>query len=644
MKDGRAQALKSSLLHKEVIYSITGRNSEIWIGTQHSGLKRFEYRNGVIGGKTYTQANGLAENSVFAVYQSQDGAVWAATLTSGVSKFKDGRFVTYTKADGLAANTVSAILETRDGTIWFATPNGLSSLSRGHWTTYATGDGLPSNSVNCLFEDSSGVLWIGTSRGLAFFRSGRVQVPRDAPDSLREEAFGMSEDKEGWLWIATSGHVLRVSNQKLSSGVLSSTEVCEYGAADGLPNTKGVKRSRSVVADGQRRIWFSLTHGLSVVDPSHIANASAPALPHVEAIMADNDPITAGKLVRVPSSRKRITFMYSALSLAVPERIRFRYSLDGFDPGWSEPTAAREAVYTNLSPGSYRFRVIASNSYRQWNDSEAAISLEVDPAFWQTWWFRVSCVAAFVALFGAFYQLRLRQVARQFNIRLEERVGERTRIARDLHDTFLQTIQGSKLVVDDALDQSTDPIRMRRAMQQLSVWLASAMQEGRAALNSLRTATTQTNDLAEALRRVTEDGLIPSSMAVTFSVVGDAKEMHPIVRDEIYRIGYEAIRNACTHSGASRLEVELRYARDLTLRVDDNGTGIDPAVADRAKEGHFGLQGMRERAARIGGRLKVGSSSNSGTEIRLIVPGGIIFRKRMPVRRSLFTRIRTLFR
>jgi ligand-binding sensor domain-containing protein/signal transduction histidine kinase len=644
MKDGRTQALKSSLLHKEVIYSITGRKNEIWIGTQHSGLKRFEYRNGLIGGKTYTQASGLAENTVFAVYQSQDGAVWAGTLTSGISKFKDGKFVTYTTADGLASNTVSATLETRDGTIWFATPNGLSSLLRGHWTTYATGDGLSSNSVNCLFEDSSGVLWIGTSRGLAFFKSGRVQVPRDPPDSLREEVFGISADKEGWLWIATSGHVLRVSNQKLSSGVLSSAAVYEYGAADGLPNTKGVKRSRSVVADGEGKIWFSLTCGLSLVDPSHITNISAPALPHVEAIMADNDPIPMGESVRIPSSRKRITFMYSGLRLAAPERIRFRYSLDGFDRGWSEPTADREAVYTNLSPGLYRFRVIASNSYRQWNDSEAAISLEVNPAFWQTWWFRGSCVAAFLALLGALYQLRLRQVARQFNIRLEERVRERTHIARDLHDTFLQTIQGSKLVADDALDPSTDPVRMRRAMQQLSDWLASAMQEGRAALNSLRTTTTQTNDLADALRRVTEDGLIPSSMAVTFSVVGDAKEMHPIVRDEIYRIAYEAIGNACMHSGASRLEVELRYARDVTLRVSDNGIGIDPVIADQGKDGHFGLQGMRERASRIGGKLTLGSSPNSGTEIRLTVPGGIIFRKTMTVRRSLSTRIRTLFR
>jgi signal transduction histidine kinase len=217
-------------------------------------------------------------------------------------------------------------------------------------------------------------------------------------------------------------------------------------------------------------------------------------------------------------------------------------------------------------------------------------------------------------------------------------------MARDLHDTFLQTIQGSKLVADDALDPASDLVRMRRALEQLSVWLGRATQEGRAALNSLRTANTQTNDLAEALQRVTEDGLIPSSMAVTFSVVGDAREMHPIVRDEIYRIGYEAIRNACAHSGASRLEVELRYADALALRVSDNGIGIDPAIADRGKDGHFGLQGMRERAARIGGKLTLGSSSNSGTAITLEVPGGIIFRKTTPVRRSWSMRIRTLFR
>jgi signal transduction histidine kinase len=288
--------------------------------------------------------------------------------------------------------------------------------------------------------------------------------------------------------------------------------------------------------------------------------------------------------------------------------------------------------------------VIACNNDGVWNEAGDTLDFIVTPAWFQTSWFRILCVVFGVAILRALHKLRLSQIARTISIRFDERLAERTRMARDLHDTFLQTIQGSKLVADRALKPSTDATRMRQALEQLSGWLGKATEEGRAALNSLRTTTTQTNDLAEALRRVTENGLIPSSMSVTFSVVGDAREMHPIVRDEIYRIGYEAIRNAFAHSSASRLEVELRYANDLALRVSDNGIGIDPAIADTGKDGHFGLQGMRERAARIDGKLTIVSSTNSGTEIRLIVPGGIIFQKRMPGRRSLFTRIRTVFR
>jgi signal transduction histidine kinase len=271
------------------------------------------------------------------------------------------------------------------------------------------------------------------------------------------------------------------------------------------------------------------------------------------------------------------------------------------------------------------------------------MNFSVAAAWYQTNWFRSLCAVSGVFILLVLYWLRVRQIVRSIGTRFDERLAERTLMARDLHDTFLQTIQGSKLVADDALDPSTDPLRMRRALEQLSVWLARATEEGRAALNSLRTTTIRTNDLAEALRRVTEDSLIPSSMAVAFSTIGDAKEMHPIVRDEIYRIGYEAIRNACMHSGASRLRVELRYANDLALRVSDNGVGIDPVIADRGKDEHFGLQGMRERTARIGGKLTLVSSSSSGTEIKLVVPGGIVFGKTMPVQQSLFMKIRSLF-
>ena len=216
-------------------------------------------------------------------------------------------------------------------------------------------------------------------------------------------------------------------------------------------------------------------------------------------------------------------------------------------------------------------------------------------------------------------------------------------MARELHDAFLQTVQGSKLVADHALKRSSDPVQMRRAMEQLSEWLARAIQEGRAALNSLRTSTTERNDLVEALQRATENGFVPESMTVMFSVVGDPREMHPIVRDEVYRIGYEAIRNACLHSSATQLAIELRYSQELTLRVSDNGIGIDPAITDIGKDGHFGLQGMRERADRVGGKLTL-VTSTSGTEIKLVVPGGTIFRTSSSLRQALLARMSNLFR
>jgi signal transduction histidine kinase len=205
-------------------------------------------------------------------------------------------------------------------------------------------------------------------------------------------------------------------------------------------------------------------------------------------------------------------------------------------------------------------------------------------------------------------------------------LSERTRIARDLHDTFLQTIQGSKLVADSALRQAPDPARMRGALEQLSVWLGRATEEGRAALNSLRTSTTEKNDLAAAFERAIEECRIGTSIEASFSVVGEVSEMHPIVRDEVYRIGYEATRNACVHSQATRLQVELTYAEDLVLRIRDNGVGIDPAIVHGGKSGHFGLQGMRERASRIMAKLTVETSTVAGTEIKLVVPGSIIYR------------------
>jgi signal transduction histidine kinase len=348
-----------------------------------------------------------------------------------------------------------------------------------------------------------------------------------------------------------------------------------------------------------------------------------------------------GASLVLPARPANFKIAYTALSLSVPSRVRFRYKLEGIDSDWQEAGGRREAFYTRLAPGKYRFRVIACNNDGLWNEQGATLDFSIVPAWFQTIWFRALCIAAAMLMIWGVHRLRMRQIHKSLSARFDERLAERTRMARELHDTFLQTLQGSKLVAEDALEKSSDPIQMRRALEQLSVWLAQAVQEGRAALNSLRTSTMQKNDLAEAFRRATEECRLLSPIDVSFSVRGGSKEMHPIVRDEIYRVGYEAIRNACVHSRGSRLEVELKYGHDLAVQVRDNGVGIDPALAEQGKDGHFGLQGMRERVARIGGKLTVSSSPDPGTEITVIVPGSIVFLK--PITSPL-EKIRTILR
>ena len=532
-----------------------------------------------------------------------EGGIWLGLRNGDLARYRHGKTEVFPFKHE-ENSVVDQLIVTSDGSVLGATPVGVIGWKEGKQQTLTIRNGLPCDAVNALIEDGQRNLWLYTQCGLVEIAGVEMQ-----------------------RWWGQTDIRLQPKTFDAFDGVQPGG--APFGAAARSP-------------DG--RLWFANGVALQMIDPSHLTGNALPPPVHVEQVLADRKTYSPSKDLRLPPLTRDLEIDYTALSFVVPQKVLFRHKLEGRDAAWQEPGTRRQAFYSDLRPGRYRFRVIACNNDGVWNEVGDTLDFIVTPAWFQTSWFRILCVVFGVAILVALHKLRLRQIARTISIRFDERLAERTRMARDLHDTFLQTIQGSKLVADRALKPSTDIIRMRQAVEQLSVWLGKATDEGRAALNSLRTTTTQTNDLAEALRRVTENGLIPSSMAVTFSVVGDAREMHPIVRDEIYRIGYEAIRNAFAHSSASRLEVELRYADDLALRVSDSGTGIDPAIADTGKDGHFGLQGMRERAARIGGKLTIESSTNSGTEIKLIVPGSIIFRKMIPVRRSLFTRIRNVFR
>jgi len=630
-------------LDRDVVYSIDGRDHELWVGRQSGGLTRLRDEHGSFSAKTYTQADGLAQNSVYAVYWARDGSVWAGTLSAGVSVLRDGKFTNYTIADGLASNSVVSILEASDGTMWFATPSGLSTFSHGRWRTYTSSDGLPSDAVECLFQDPTGVLWVGTAAGIAFRRGDRFTTPVRLPAALREDILGMAEDRLGSLWLATSGHVLRVSRNELFEGTLEDADVHSYGLADGLRGLEGVKRHRSVITDPNGRIWFSLNRGISMVDPARLRRNSTPAIAHLQGLSADGQPIGLSDKVHVPGGHQRITFSYVGLSLSTPDLVRYRYQLEGYDHGWSEPVTARERDYTNLKHGGYRFRVMAENADGVWSTNDAAIPFEIDPLWWQTWWFRLGVAAGGIACILVLYTLRMRQVTSRINLRFQERLAERTRIAQELHDTLLQGFLSASMQVHVAADSLPDTSSAKPTLNRALELMRQVVDEGRNAVRGLRSSPSASLDLEHAFSRIQQElgtGQ-PVAEQADFRVIveGEHRPLHPVLRDEVYRIGREALVNAFRHAHAKRIEMELNYSsKRLCVTVRDDGRGIDPAILKSGRDGHFGLSGMRERADRIGARLHVMSSPTAGTEVELSIPAHVAFQDAGTPKASWFTK------
>ncbi len=632
LRDHRVGAVPS--LRDDVIYSIAEDADGVVVGRQRGGITRVHPSDDTFLTESFTERDGLPQNQVLAVHRTRDGAVWAGTLSRGAGRLKDGVFTTYTTTDGLASNTVTAVLESSDGAIWFATPNGASVKSLAGWRRYSTADGLPSNDVNTLFEDSARMVWLGTAGGLAAIHDSHVQPLQGVPALLRTSILGLAEDPVGGLWIAATDHVLRVDREKLMRGALDAGDVREFGAADGLLETEAIKRQRILTADASGRVWLSTTSGLVMADSRRVAGAVVPALVQLEDMAADGHHVERTGPITIPPQPDRITFGFAGLSLSVPDRVRFRYRLDGFDRDWSEPVVERQAGFTNLGPGHYRFRVIASNSEGIWNSAEAVLPFTIAPA-----WSQMRSFWAVIALLGAGgvwggYRLRLRQLARQLDLRFEERLAERSRIARELHDTLLQSFQGAVLRFRAVTYMLPDrPADARATLENAIDQARQALVEGRDAVQGLRTPAVAKNDIAVAIATLaetlsTDDGdQRPPVFHV--SVEGTPRDLPPIVQDEVYRIAGEALRNAFRHAHASRIEVEIRYdQRRFRLRVRDDGKGIDDdAARKRTYDGHYGIAGMHERAKLVGGTLAVWSEVHSGTEAELTIPASVAYSK-----------------
>jgi signal transduction histidine kinase/ligand-binding sensor domain-containing protein len=661
---GRTYTTADGLPNNVAMTVLAAHDGSLWTGFNCGGISRFDGRSF----RTYNEKDGLSNSCVWSLAEDARHDLWIGTWGGGLFRDHNGIFTQYSDPQGLPGSIVTSVVAARDGTVWFVGGSEVGRIRNGQVRNYTSADGLSYDRYIKVYEDRSGGIWLGSTQGIEHLVGDRFQrfvisgalgtrllgedsvgalyfgeqwspgalqrifrVLKDRPIQVVSAPSGeqeVRETKQGDVWLF-SRDIRRFPPGSLEQ-VYRRDEPADYetfGSQDGLPSSgvNSADPASAMTPDG--KLWFATTQGLASLDLPRISRAEIKPTIYVEQILVGRNAQTPLHELILPAGTHHLELNFNAIDITSPEKIRLQYRMDGVDSEWLDASPSARSVYNALPPGKHAFHMRATNRNGIWDRTGTVYYITQRPYFYQTTWFLAFCIATGLLVVWAVYRVRVKQVAKAIGARFDERLSERTRIARELHDTLLQTIQGSKLVADSALKQSSDSSRMHEALAQLSVWLGRATEEGRAALNSLRTSTSETNDLAEAFRRAIKECRLENSMEASFSVVGDVREMHPIVRDEVYRIGYEAIRNACVHSQASKLQVILTYAEELGVRVTDNGVGIDPLVLDHGKEGHFGLQGMRERAARIAGKLIVTGSPSSGTEIRLVVPGNIIYRK-----------------
>ncbi len=610
----------------------------------------------------------LPADSVDSLFEDSRGQIWVTTH-SGVAILKSGRF---SPVSSVPQGIVFSIAEDRTGTVWLSHQEGLfrlfatrvvqripwAKLGRGEpaialahdpsegglWLGFSNGDVVYfkqgqltatyalGESVGSLHIDAKGMLWAATTRGLARIKGARVLILTSHNGLPCNTVHWMMEGDAHWIWLYTACGLVRMAQSELDAWVFNPKSTIHPTVFDSVDGVRSLQfhygRSPIVAKDADGKLWFLPFVDVSVLDPHHLQENKLPPPVHIEQITADGNSYDGSNGLRLPARVRNVSIDYTALSLVAPEKVRFRYKLEGQDEDWRELVNVRHVEYSNLPPKHYRFRVLACNNSGVWNEEGASLDFVIPPMWYQTNWFYALCAAAFVASLWAVYQLRVRQLAARFNMRLEERVSERTRIARDLHDTLLQSFQALLLRFQAGINLlSKRPDDGRKLLEDALEHASQAITEGRDAISGLRMSTVERNDLTAAIETVAEElaAAQGNKASTPFQVLveGTPRELHPILRDEIYRLATEALRNAFQHAAAQKIEVEIRYdEKYFRLRVRDDGKGIPPDVlGGDGREGHYGLHGMRERAKLVGGKLTIWTELGSGTEIELVIRG-----------------------
>jgi ligand-binding sensor domain-containing protein/signal transduction histidine kinase len=585
----------------------------LWIGTR-SGLIRSDH------GRTteYRTGEGLPSEYITSLAEGRGGVVWVGTRR-GLAQVRDGR-VSPAPAGAGAPVDVTAVREDVDGTLWVGTESrGLFRLQAGEWRSWGTREGLPHATVTSLTDDGQS-LWITTPFGLARLRGGRLQRYTTAEGLPSNQLLAAVDDGRGYLWLGATGGIARVEKRSFEDVDLHRAErlnATSYGKTDGLRSSECNGAGQPAAwrtRDG--RLWFATVKGLAVIDPARIPSNPEPPPVLIEEVRADDEPLPRALRAALSPGRRRFEFHYTALSFFSPEKVRFRYKLEGFDREWIDAGARRVAYYTNIPPGAYRFRVTASNEDGVWNAEGAAYDVSLRAHFYRTPLFWAACLAGAGVLGLAFYRLRMREVTAQFAAVL----AERSRIAREIHDTLAQSFVGIGVQLETvAKMQPVSPEVARAHLDRARILVRSSLAEARRSVWALRSQALETADLGGALTEVAQQ--LSGETEVAVAVSGRRRRLPVEVETNLLRIGQEALANAVRHANAQQVRVELSFGEGrVRLSVRDDGRGFDVDTAGQVACGHFGLAGIRERVHNLGGELSLLSRAGQGAEVVVEVP------------------------
>src|SRR3984893_13022620 len=565
-----------------------------------------------------------------AIAEDKEKGVWLLHAHKGLYRWADDRVTDFAQEPLLAGKSILTARADRTGKVWFGFYEGGVAVFEGsQFRSYSERDGLAGGFVDAVFFDAAGTVWIGAERGLSRLEGQKFVTWNMANGLPGERILWILGDNVGRLWLGYSTGVACVSRSELDRAAQDPSHRVAYSFLDhgyGLKGNPDRHWQSPAVRARDGKFWFRTSEGVAVIDPQELTKNLVVPPVHVERLVADGAVVDATQPVQLRPLTREVEVEYTALSLAEPRKVRFRYKLEGFDSDWRDAGTRRQAFYTNLRPHAYRFRVLACNNDGVWNESGATLDFDLLPAFYQTRWFSLLSALVLIILAWGAYRLRVWQVMTHLRDLFEERLKERTRIAQELHDSLIQDVMGISLQIEvtDELLPANFP-----AKQSLSRALRlskSALDAGRRALNDLRTASLNAADLVKSFSQLASEFKRDAETKIDVIVEGRERPLNPITGYDVLQVGRQAITNALQHAHARKIHVLLSYGeQQLRIRVQDNGRGINEETLNLGRPGHYGIAGMHERAERLGGSISIRSRTGKGTEIDLSVPGHLVY-------------------